>query len=135
MGKFQPRQALFAGKVRQLCQRNAGLRHQAARFLTCLQAAEARSRNHQTVQSPVRDQKVCAAAKHQGPGPALPGHGQQQHQLLPLLREGHPPRRSPHPEGGVLRHRLLFPYLYVRQVILHLFVKPRHPIHARASLF
>ena len=114
VGKFQPRQPLPAGEIRQTGQGDAAPGDNGIRLFPHLQAAEAIGPDDQPVQSPVRGQQVRAVADDQGPGPALPGHGQQQHQLLALFRERHPLRGTTHPEGGMLCHGLLLQDAHVR---------------------
>ena len=108
VGKFQARQALFAGKVRQPGQRYPRFRCQDFRLIPFLQTVQTRGGiDDQTVQTRVRRQKIRPVADDKGPRPARPGVVQQQHHLLAAGGERHPLRGAAHPKRGVAAHRLV----------------------------
>ena len=73
--------------------------------------------DHQPVQPCVRAQQIGAVADDQGPGAAGDGVVQQQHQLLPPLRKGHPAGGAADAEGGVAAHGLVTRHPQVRQIV------------------
>ena len=128
MGKFQSRQALLAGIIGHPCQRRAGPGPDMS-FAGQFDSIHVPGVDDQAIHLAVREKEIGTVAHNIGPCAALDGKIQQQHQLLAVPGESHPPGRATNAEGSVLCQRFLRHHRQIGQVDPQLFVQKLIPKH------